>query len=446
MLVYFFLAASVSLQLAAAVLAFRLIHVTGRQLAWILVSVALFLMAIRRFLPLFYTVIGQPVWLDPIYEGIGLLLSACMLGGVMLIRPIFERIFESERELEESERRFRSYFELPIVGTAIISPDGRWATANDRVCEILGVSRRELIGAGADERSWPEDRDRESELRRRVIEGAADGYSLDKRFAQAPGGRPVWVNQAIRCVRDGSGRIDYFVTVIQDIAERKAYEEELRGSMREKEVLLRELYHRTKNNMQVICSLLNLESSSSGDPRLVAEFRDIENRIRSMSLVHEKLYQSRDLSSIELAEYLEDLASLIVDSYSPDGRRIALRTSLGRLRVPIDTAIPCGLIVNELVTNSMKYAFPAGSSGTVFLGLEPSGDGLARLLVTDDGIGAELGEDGLCSGAKGIGLKTVHALAAQLGGEARRERGQGMRWTIRFPTPKAEHQALASAI
>jgi PAS domain S-box-containing protein len=415
MLVYLVLAGSVGLQVAAAVLAFRLIRVTGRHLAWILISIALLLMALRRVIPFLNAIAGRSVELDPGYEGIGLVLSACMLVGVTLIKPIFERIFESELELEKSERRFRSYFELPIVGIAILSSDYRWVTANDRICELLGLAREELLGRSAEDLINPEDLERERKLRRSVEEGRAEGYSLDRRFAGGASRAPTWASQAVRCVRKEDGSVDYYVTIIQDISARKAYEEGLRGSMREKEVLLRELYHRTKNNMQVICSLLNLESSSSGDPKLIEEFHVMENRIRSMSLVHEKLYQSRDLSNIDLADYIRDLCALLVESYAAEGRRPSLTTELAGLRVTIDTAIPCGLIVNELVANCLKHAFPGKREGRIYVSLALGEKGRAELGVRDDGAGisTEFEE----TESRGIGLRTARALASQLRGE-----------------------------
>lgn len=445
MLVYLFLAASVCLQLSAAILAFRLIKITGRRLAWILISVGLFLMAARRILPLAYSFMGSHAQLDPVYEGIGLALSACMLAGVTLIKPIFERIFESEEELEESEKRFRSYFELPIVGVAILSPDYRWATANDRVCEILGRTRQELLGRPVEESSAQEDLAREEELRRAVVEGKADGFSLDKRFAKPSAPEPIWTNQAVRCVRDAEGEIDYYVTIIQDISERKAFEAGLRGSMKEKEILLRELYHRTKNNMQVICSLLNLECASCGDPRLVEEFRVIENRIRSMSLVHEKLYQSRNLASINLGDYIRDLAALLQASYSPGAERIGIATELESVQASIDAAVPCGLIVNELVANCLRHAFPSGGPGMISIRLSRREGGLVELRVEDDGVG--LPRDFEAAGSKGIGVKTARALAEQLGGELDigPRQGGGTRCLLSFAAPKAAEDPVGAA-
>jgi PAS domain S-box-containing protein len=359
-----FLAGAIVLQVAAAVLAFRLIRTTGRLSAWILISIALVLMAVRRIIPLARALLDiGATTVDPLNEFLGFLLSGFMVAGIAMIGPIFRRIFESEKALGESERRFRSYFELPLIGVAIASADKRLMTVNDRLCEILGFSGPELASMTIGDLTCPEDAERELALEGRVAAGAAEGYSLDKRFLRKDG-TSVWTSQAVRCVRDAGGATAYLVVIVQDIAEQKKAEDGLRHSLSDKEALLRELYHRTKNNMQMICSLLHLESAHSGDPRVIEEFQVIENKIFSMSLVHEKLYLSRDLSNISLSEYIEDLAGILMQSYAASPDRIGLEIDLASVRVPIDTAIPFGLILNELVTNALKHAFPNGRKAT----------------------------------------------------------------------------------
>jgi PAS domain S-box len=431
-----FLVIAIALQLGAAILAFRLIRTTGRKLAWVLISCALLLMIFRRALPLYYTLSGRPLYVDPLNECIGMVLSGLMLAGVGFIGPIFDRIFESERELAESERRFRSYFELPIVGIAVLTPDFRWLTVNDRVCDIFGRGRDELLGRPISEAAWPEDAEREAALATKAFEGGGNSYSLDKRILRKDQAEPVWVNQAVRCVRGPGAEVSYFVTIIQDISDRKRYEDGLRGSMREKEVLLKELYHRTKNNMQIICSLLNLMGSNAGDERLIGEFRIVEDRIKSMSLVHEKLYQSANLSSIDLADYVHDLAELLMSGYSAAQRGIELKLELSSSTISIEQAIPFGLIMNELVTNSLIHAFPAGRGGSIAIALSRSERGEVRLIVSDDGVGIESLEE--LSETRGIGIRTAQALAVQLGGTLSYDSGSGTTWLLTFYCPISE--------
>lgn len=200
----------------------------------------------------------------------------------------------------------------------------------------------------------------------------------------------------------------------QDIAERKqaelalqSNEAHLKTSLAEKETLLRELYHRTGNNMQVICSLLSLQAEKFQEPHILNAFRDTENRIHALSLINQKLYQSHDLSSIDLGEYLYELAMLLVGSYRVDPEQITLQVEVESLSVLMDTAIPCGLIVNELVANALEHAFPDERQGNILIRLWKEQDDIC-LEVSDNGIGLPAGID--LHNLDTLGYKTIFAL------------------------------------
>jgi PAS domain S-box-containing protein len=425
-----FLAVAIVLQVAAAVMALRLTRETGRTLAWLFISIALCIMSLRRIIPFVSSIAWQHVSPDPVFELLGMLLSGFMLAGIILIRPIFEKIYRAERELEESERRFRSCFELPIVGFAIASKDRRWLTVNDRLCEMLAVSQEEIIGTFVDDKTYDEDRTIEKELSDEALSGTIDGYVLDKRLYRGSGRESIWVNQAARCVRDAEGNPNYFILILQDISDRKAYEQRLRGSLEEKEVLLRELYHRTKNNMQVICSLLSLEGFRCKDPEIAEEFHEIEGRIQSMSLVHERLYKSNDLARIELAGYINELVALLTGSHRIDPERIHVSTELDTIYVPVDIAIPCGMIMHEIISNSLKHAFPEYRDGRLDIKLKSRGTERVYVSITDNGVGKGIIVDP--SKSEGMGLRTVFALADQIGGEVRFSTESGMCFEMEF--------------
>lgn len=426
-----FLVVAAGLQIAAAVLAIRLVRVTGRSLSWILISAALMLMAVRRLIPLVHSLSGSSASADPVNECIGMLLSAFMLCGVALIRPIFTRIFEAQRELVESERRFRGYFQLPIVGFAIISPDHRWSLVNDRLCDILGRPKEELVGAPMIELASLEEAQQEEALLKEVDSGKVEGYVLDKRIQGIDGGSgQIWVCQALRSIRNLDGTINYYVAIVQDITERKVDEEHLRRAVREKELLLRELYHRTRNNMQIVASILDLERSRFEDPRLVEGFHDIENRIYSMSLVEDKLYRSRDLWSIDLAEYVRDLVEMLIHGHPAPSESIDLQLRLRPVNVSVDTAIPCGLIINELISNCRKHAFPEGRRGQISVSLDAEEADTVRIVVADDGVGVKTDFDFFA--AAGMGLETASALAEQLGGSLTFAAEAGVRCSLQF--------------
>jgi two-component sensor histidine kinase len=212
---------------------------------------------------------------------------------------------------------------------------------------------------------------------------------------------------------------------------------QIERSLREKETLIRELYHRTKNNMNVIISMLRLQANHTGDDRLRAAFAETEARIMSMSLVHEKLYESSDLSHINLRTYLEDLAGRLFANYRLDDGRVTLDLDLRDASVPIDTAVSCGLIINELVSNSLKYAFPEGRKGRIRIELSPSGapDGSSgssvRLAFSDDGIGLPEGFDIERDG--NLGMKIVLSLArGRLKASVKASSGTGLSYELAF--------------
>ena len=219
-----------------------------------------------------------------------------------------------------------------------------------------------------------------------------------------------------------------------DITERKRTEEQIKASLREKEVLLKEIHHRVKNNMQVIISLLNLQSKHVKDKRDWEIFKDSQNRIKSMALIHDKLYQSKDLASINFAEYIENLARHLFNTYRVSSSAIKLVADIKDVPLDINTAIPCGLIINELISNSLKYAFPDGREGEIQIKLYASKDDTFSLIVRDNGIG--LPEDLDFRNTKSLGLQVVVALVEQLKGTIELDRSEGTAFKIVFKKPK----------
>ncbi len=221
-----------------------------------------------------------------------------------------------------------------------------------------------------------------------------------------------------------------------EINERKLAQEQLKSSLKEKEVLLKEIYHRTKNNMQVITSLLNLQSNQIDDPHYVELFNESRNRIGSMALIHEKLYRSKNLASIDFKDYITSLANGLFTFYGTNTGNVSLTVNAGGIILGIDTAIPCGLIINELLSNSLKYAFPEGRSGSIFIDLKKTTasdkfESEYELTVSDDSI--SLSEDIDIRNTKSLGLQLVTNLTMhQLRGSIELRRDGGTAYFIRF--------------
>ncbi len=247
-----------------------------------------------------------------------------------------------------------------------------------------------------------------------------------------PGGiRLGWQDlYAFPMIDAATGAVKGVIEYVRDITERKRAEEALKASLQEKEVLLKEIHHRVKNNMQVISSLLSLQSRHLEDPKAIGMFKDSQHRIRSMALVHEKLYQSKDLSRIDFGQYLQNLVVYLIHSYQVDAGRVRLRLDVGDTALDINTAIPCGLIINELATNALKHAFPGGRKGEVRVTLRPGADGRFSLTVGDDGVGWPRDVD--FRKTETLGMQLVTMLVDQLDGKIELEKKPGTTFRISF--------------
>jgi two-component sensor histidine kinase len=231
--------------------------------------------------------------------------------------------------------------------------------------------------------------------------------------------------------------------VLRDETERRHAEEQLRKSLAEKRALLQEIHHRVKNNLQVITSLLSIQATRVDNRHLATMLADTENRVRTIAALHESLYSSEDLASIEFGSYLRRLVGDLAGFYGVDQKRLEVAVRAEDLLVDIGKAIPLGLVVNELVSNTFKHAFPGERSGTVEIELQHAGDAarhssstpvaVAQLTVRDNGVGlpAELRFDETPS----MGLHLVHVLAKQLDAELSIARRQGTTVVVKFPVP-----------
>ncbi|MEW5873155.1 MAG: histidine kinase dimerization/phosphoacceptor domain -containing protein [Chloroflexota bacterium] len=341
-----------------------------------------------------------------------------------------ERLVEAERGLSEREEKYRSLFENMTNGFALHEMiyaeagqpvDYRFLEINPAFERLTGLSAAALYGKTVKE----------------VLPGT-EQYWIDFYGKVATTGEPAsYQNYSEELDRyydvwAFSPRRGQFAVVFSDITERKQAEDALQSALYEKEVLLRELYHRTKNNMQVISAMLSLEEVRSEDENLKQSLRDMNGRIRSMALVHQKLYQTKSLSTLDLKDYLVELANLMLGSYQIVSGHITLSVQAESVPVVIDTAISCGLVVNEILSNILKYAFPGERQGEIQLRLSREPGDWVCLEIADDGVG--LPPEVEQRRQNSLGMQMIFDIARhQLGAQVELESGQGVTWRIRFP-------------
>jgi len=261
-----------------------------------------------------------------------------------------------------------------------------------------------------------------------------ESYSLEYRIVR-PDGDIRWVQDCGQLVRNSCGTPVRVEGVIADITERRRANEEIRASLREKEAMLKEIHHRVKNNLQIISSLLSLQVEKLHDDATLIAMRESQNRVRSMALVHETLYQSGNLGRIDLSEYVSALCRHLFRSHGIDGARICLSLNVAQESLDLEQAIPFGLIINELVSNSLKYAFPDALSGTIEVDFKIVSDRYYMLCVSDDGVGLPEGVE--LGSLQSLGLQLVQDLISQLSGCLTILRAPRTEFRITFPLPSA---------
>jgi PAS domain S-box-containing protein len=353
--------------------------------------------------------------------------------GQIRVAAALRETAQVNQQLATGEKRFRSIFETSLVGISTCGPDLMFTQVNQAFCRLLEYSEGELVGLrGIADVTHPDDVELSRPMIEQVMRREIESFVVEKRY-RAKSGRVVAAITAARASYDDAGRFVSITASILDITERKKAEEALRASLEEKTILLKEVHHRVKNNLQIISSLLNLqaERTRTRNPEVLDTLRDTQNRVRSMALLHENLYRSSSLARISLPQYVESLCVQLWRSVGP-AAPIELDRQVDAVSLSLDQAVPCGLIVNELVSNALKHAFPDGRSGRVRVRAQARTEGEISLIVADDGVGLPPGRDPRC--AETLGLQLVFMLVAQLQGEVDIAREGGTEFRIVFPT------------
>jgi PAS domain S-box-containing protein len=389
------------------------------------------------------------------------------IGLFAILRDILERK-KAEEALKESEEHLNVTFEQTAVGIVEFFTNDSIRRYNRKFSEILGCTEDEMISKSIWDVISSDDHIRHFEKINGVIRGDLLEYTGEILITRNNHSL-VWCQLSLSAVRTDMGKPKYFILVLEDITERKRAEEELsllntglesriverthelewvnrallkenqqrslaeeqlKKSLQEKEILIKEIHHRVKNNLQIIISLLYLQAKKTEDPTSEAALTDSQTRVKSMALIHEKLYQSDSLSSIDFHGYLQNLISNLMITYGIAQTRVRITISVNNLPLTINTAIPLGLIMNELVSNSLKYAFPDGQSGDLSIHGEIF-ENCMIIKIHDNGRGIPASFD--WKHAESLGLHLVQMLTRQLKGTIELSPASGTEFTLTIP-------------
>lgn len=334
-----------------------------------------------------------------------------------------------------SEERWRSQKMLQLIMDLIPQAiwwkdcNSRFLGCNHNFAQMSGMEKSEnLIGKNDYDLWTTEQADFFRSVDARVMAQNQPEYGIVEPASQ-PDGTLIWLETNKIPLHDEQGRVIGTMGTAQDITRRKQAEEKIKASLKEKEVLLKEIHHRVKNNLQVIESLLRLQSRYTKDEQILAMFKESQHRIKSMALIHEKLYQSKDLAKIDFHEYIRSLASNLFHSYGKNINNINLQLKINVL-LNVDTAINCGLIINELVSNSLKHAFVNNPTlAEICISLQADNEQMI-LIVKDNGVGLPQNVD--FRNTDSLGLQLVDSFVEQLGATIELHSQEGTEFRIAF--------------
>jgi len=349
-----------------------------------------------------------------------------------------DRLLSVVRDISErlsTELQFKTISEVSPSGIWLADANGHNTYTSKRCCEILGLSSKETLSDGWKHCIHPDDLEHVYTNWLHTVR-SAEHYQDEFRIIKNDGSVTWVLNIAQRIIDAFSSGSVYWVGTVTDITERVLIEQQTQKAIKEKEILLKEIHHRVKNNLQVISSLLGLQAHTINDEMLRRVFEDCQNRVKSMALVHERLYQSENIARVDFQEYITNITAMLQSAYPTSMGRISFQTDVQKIHLNIDQAVPCALIINELISNSLKYAFPSGQTGTIQIFFTIK-DHEFHLLISDDGVGLPHDFDATSSAT--LGFQLVSILTQQLHGSIEIHREHGTSVTITFPARGEAH-------
>jgi len=346
-------------------------------------------------------------------------------------RLLEERVIVKTRQLVDKNLELEK---LSLVASRtdnavlIASAEGEVEWINDGFIRMIGMPKEKVLGRKVAEINVY------NEIVKEISAAVADKHSrIFESNVTTHHLKNIWISTTLTPIYSEFGNLKKLVFVDTDITSGKLLQKQIEESLKEKDVLLKEIHHRVKNNLQIIISLLNLQSGYIKDETTLKAVQDGQNRVRSMALVHEKFYQAEELTEIDFGEYVEKLTQYIYQSYGDKTDRVKMIIESDKVGLDMDTAMPSGLLVNEIVSNAYKYAFPVDMHGEIRITLSKA-DGKVVFKIADNGVG--LPEEINIDAAESLGMQLIQALTAQLDGELELSRDKGTEFKVSFTYPK----------
>jgi PAS domain S-box-containing protein len=352
----------------------------------------------------------------------------------------FISVVEDITHRKQADERFRLVVEAAPSAMVMVDEKGAITLVNSQTERLFGYRRDDLLGQPVETLVPERARAQYPRLRASFLDAPAAGPMDAGRdlFGLRKDGTEFPIEIGLNPIRTAEGT--FVLAAIIDITERSRAALTMQESLREKETLLQEIHHRVKNNMQLISSLLQLQSGYIRNPEALAIFRESRDRIRSMALIHEKLYQSTSLARIDLAEYVHGLVGILMRTYDTKAQAVRIESRIEGVALSLEAAVPIGLILNELISNSLKHAFPGDRSGLIHVGLEVN-NGVFELVVRDDGVGYPPNFDWKDSSS--LGLRLIRILSEQLQGDVTMSSEGGVEFRLAFHEPKQKDRTAS---